>query len=104
MPFGNPAATTLSVTLVQLRPVSRETWTLPSSVPAYSRPGRLIDSPTEMIVGHATMPSFLAMVMSLPFTPIVTTSSRLALPVRSAPTLSQVRPRFADRNSLLLAA
>ena len=58
----------------------------------------------EMIVGHAWMPSSFEIRMSLPFTPIVTMSSRLALLVRSEPCVSQFNPRFADRNTLLAAA
>src|ERR1700704_537964 len=67
-------------------------------------PARLADSANEMIVGHAWMPSSLEMRMSLPLTPIVTMSSRLALVVRSAPTVSQFNPRLDERNTLLPAA
>src|SRR5580765_2474481 len=67
-------------------------------------PARFGDSAKEMIVGHATMPSFLEMRMSLPFTPMVTMSSRLALFVRSVPIVSQFNPRLDDRNTLLAAA
>src|SRR5919204_235100 len=66
-PFGSPGI--LSVTFVHDRPVSRDTWTFPSSVPAYRSPWRLGDSPNDTIVGHAWMPSFFAIVISLPFTP-----------------------------------
>ena len=57
-----------------------------------------------MIDGHAWMPSFLEIVMSLPFTPIVTMSSRFALVVRSVPSASHVCPRFDERNTLFPAA
>ena len=50
------------------------------------------------------MPSFFAIVMSLPFSPIVTASSRFALVVRSGLAASNVRPRFDDRNTLLPTA
>ena len=102
MPFGRFGM--LAVTFVQLRPPSRDTWTLPSSVPTHSTFGRFVDSAKEMIVGHAWMPSFFAIVTSLPFTPIVTTSSRLVLVVRSVPSTSQVRPRFDERYNLLAPA
>jgi hypothetical protein len=67
-------------------------------------PVRFGDSENEMMVGHAWMPSSLAIRMSLPFRPIVTMSSRLALLVRSVPAVSQFKPRLADRNTLLAAA
>src|SRR5262249_48468104 len=102
MPFGRFGI--LAVTLVQLRPPSRDTCTFPSSVPAYITPARFGDSANEMIVGHAWMPSFLAIVISLPLRPIVTMSSRLAFEVRSAPSPSQVRPRFDERYTRLPAA
>src|SRR5262245_54107291 len=98
MPFGRFGM--FAVTLVHDFP-SRDTCTLPSSVPAYSKLGRLGDSANDTIVGHATMPSFLEIVMSLPFTPIVTISSRLALVVRSPPTASHVCPLFDERNTRL---
>src|SRR5690242_14408590 len=101
MPFGRLGM--FAVTFVHDRP-SRDTCTLPSSVPTYNNPARFGDSANEMIVGHAWMPSFFAMFTSLPFTPIVTTSSRFAFVVRSVPTDSHVRPRFDERYSLLPAA
>src|SRR4029078_1083794 len=78
---------------------SRATCTWPSSVPAYNRLARFGDSAREITVPQATMPSFLDMVMSLPFTPIVTTSSRLLWVVRSPPTASHVWPLFDDRKT-----
>ena len=102
MPFGNPGI--LSLTFAHERPPSRDTCRLPSSVPAYATPARFADSANEMIVGHAWMPSSLAMRMSLPLTPIVTMSSRFALVVRSLPAVSKFNPRLADRNTLLAAA
>ena len=50
MPFGMPG--TLSITFVQTRPPSRDTWRLPSSVPAYITPARFGDSANDTIVGH----------------------------------------------------
>src|SRR5258708_13053618 len=50
------------------------------------------------------MPSFRAMLTSLPLTPIVTISSRLAPGVRSPPTDSHVWPRFDERNTRLAPA
>jgi len=101
LPFGMPG--TLSMTSVHVRPPSRDTCRWPSSVPAYRMFARFGDSANDTIVGHVWMPSFLATVISLPFTPIVTTSSRFALPVRSAPSASQLRPRFDERNTRLPA-
>jgi hypothetical protein len=43
-------------------------------------------------------------VISLPFTPIVTMSSRLALLVMSPLIALHVRPRSTDRNTLLAGA
>src|SRR2546423_5857386 len=54
-----------------------------------------------MIVPQATMPSFFAIAISLPFTPIVTTSSRFVLVVRSPPTDSHVWPWFDERKTRL---
>src|SRR5262249_39719861 len=99
MPFGRLGM--FAVTFVHARPPSRDTCTFPSSVPAYITPARFGDSANDTIVGHAWMPSFLAIVTSLPFKPIVTTSSLLTLFVRSVPSVSQVRPRFDERYTLL---
>ena len=68
-PSARPAI--LSMTFVHVLPPSRVTARLPSSVPAYRTPARFGDSANETIVGHAGMPSFFAMLISLPLTPIV---------------------------------
>ena len=56
------------------------------------------------MVGHAEIPSFLEMVMSLPLSPIVTTSSRFSFLVRSGLIASHESPRSVLRNTRLAAA
>src|SRR6185437_9182676 len=96
-PFGTPG--TFEVTFVQFLPPSFVTCRLPSSAPAYNRPARFGDSANETIAGHDWTPSSFEMRISLPFTPIVTMSSRLAPVVRSGLIAVHVRPRSAERKT-----
>ena len=89
--------------LVQVFPSSRVTCTVPSSVPAYSTPGCFGDSASVMMAGHCEMPSFRAMVMSFPATPMVTMVSRTALVVRSGEIASHESPRSRLRKTRLAA-
>src|SRR5688500_12059203 len=56
------------------------------------------------MAGHCEIPSFLATIGSLPFTPIVTMSLRLAFVVRSGLMTVQESPRSVDLNTRLAAA
>ncbi len=55
------------------------------------------------MLGHCEIPSLRAMVMSLPFTPIVTMLSRLTFFVRSGLIASHESPRSRERKTRLAA-
>ncbi len=80
----------LGRTLVQATPSFFETWTLPSSVPTQSRPGRRGDSLIEMIVQCVSAP-----VVSSVMPPVGLFFSGL-LVERSGLTIIHVSPRLVD--------
>src|SRR6185437_5430243 len=101
-PGTNPGMRVASV-LSHVLPPSRDTLTVPSSVPAEYSPACFGDSAKLTIVGQALMPSSLAMRISLPFTPVVTICSRSASVVRSGLTAVHESPRSVERNTWLPA-
>ena len=97
-PCGSPAR--FLPTSVNVRPPSRLTCTLPSSVPAQTTPGMNGDSETAMIVLYCEMPSFFENCALSPPTPITVTLQRSICLVRSALCTHDV-PRSYDLNSRL---
>src|SRR5690348_15199705 len=97
-PCGKPVR--FLPTSVKVRPPSRLTCRLPSSVPAQTTPGMTGDSDTAMIVPYCDRPSFLESWVLSPPTPITVTLHRSICFVRSALCTHDV-PRSYDLNSRL---
>src|SRR5215813_8825912 len=97
-PCGRPGR--FLPTSVNVRPPSRLTCRLPSSVPAHTTPGITGDSLTAMMVLYADKPSFLDSCDLSPPTPMTVTLHRSTCLVRSALATHDV-PRSYDLNSRL---
>src|SRR5262245_47876585 len=86
---GRPTLVRPGVTLLQLLPASRLTWTRPSSLPAHSRPFWVGDSASAKIVPYTSTP-----VLS----PVIGPPDHFCLPlslrVRSPLTFVHVLPSF----------
>src|SRR5689334_408614 len=97
-PWGRPVR--FLPTSVNVRPPSRLTCRLPSSVPAQTTPGITGDSLTAMMVLYAESPSFLESCDLSPATPITVTLHRSTCLVRSGLSTHDV-PRSYDLNNRL---
>src|SRR5437763_10124160 len=93
---GRPAFVRPGVTLSQVPPASRDTWTRPSSLPAHRRPFCLGDSATAKRVPYTSTP-----VLSPVMGPPDHFCFDLSLRVRSLLIGVQVRPSLSVRNRTL---
>src|SRR5436190_13749011 len=90
VPFGTPFI--LSATFFQVLPPSRETCTLPSSVPTHRRSLFIGDSLTVVAAGHACTPSWRDSVNLSGTFPMIGSLSRSWPLVRSLPRRVQLSP------------
>src|SRR5215208_595734 len=93
-PCGSPLM--FFPTSVNVAPLSRLTWRLPSSVPAHTTPRATGDSDTAMMVLYAVTPSFFESCAVFPAAPITVVLHRSTCFVRS-PLATQRSPWLSDR-------
>src|SRR5687767_363595 len=95
-PSGRPVM--FFPTSVNVAPLSRLTWTRPSSVPAQTTPANARDSEMEMMVLNVLTPSFLESCAVVPAAPMTLILQRSTWRVRSSLAI-QRSPWLSDRNS-----
>src|SRR5687767_5910333 len=87
-------------TSVSVAPLSRLTWTRPSSVPAQTTPAIARDSEMEMMVLNVLTPSFLESCAVVPATPMTVILQRSIERVRSLLAIHR-SPWLSERNKRL---